>query len=180
MYHFLVFIALIMFNISECKTVARTVFDYKENSDIYWQALLEVAHGNKDAALKIVDAIRYGIPLSFTSTWQDTQEPDIDAFFDKLFLDSVSHDPQRLSELGLFESIGISDHNAGLTDISLEALLQSVRDARENLTRLKSYSFEELSNEQKISYKIFSWMLHNAVAGEKFLFHEYKINQMHI
>jgi len=154
------------------------LFAHKEHPDLYWEALVQVANGNKDAALKIVDALQRGIPLAVKRTWQEDQPESIDAFFDKLFVTTVMRDPQRLTQLGLFESIGITEHNALLTDISVQAVLQGWQDTKDNLHRLKRYSIESLSDEQKISYKVFSWMLQHAVDGEKFLFHEYKVRQL--
>ena len=179
MYQIFIVIVLFIVNFSECNMVQNSVFAEKQHADLYWQALLEVAYGNKEAALKIVDAIRRDIPASITATWKDPKEDHIDAFFDKLFLDSVFHNAQMLSQLGLFESIGIYEHATELTDVSVQMLLKSFQDAQQNLAHLKSYPFEKLSEEQKISYKIFSWMLQHAVEGEKFLFHEYKINQLY-
>ena len=107
-----------------------------------------------------------------------TQQPGIDAFFDKLFLSEVSQDPQKLSSIGFFESQGIYDHNAYLTDISPQAKISNLEEKKKNLQLLKKYSFEDLSWEQKTSYKVFLWYLNTVVDGEKFLFHEYYMNHL--
>ncbi len=153
-----------------------TLFDYKKNPDLYWKALVHIAYGNKEAALKIVEMLDHDIPA--VMILQEKSSLAINEFFEKLFLDSLSNDPQLLTRLGLFEIIGIKDHNKFLTDISAEALLQNIEKAKENLIYLESYSLENLSYDEKISHKIFSWLLRHAIAGEKFLFHEYKVNQM--
>ncbi len=175
MFHF-VFIASILCAVN-VQADCTQVFAHKKNPDLYWQALLEVAHGNKEAALKTVAGINNSQAITRALPWKDPQS-DIDAFFDKLFLDSVSCDPQMLSQIRLFESIGIYDHNIQLTNVSPKAYLQNLCKAQENLACLNRYNYESLSRDQKIAYKIFSWMLHQAVAGEKFLFHAYKINQL--
>jgi uncharacterized protein (DUF885 family) len=166
-------------NVTAPKAIgSKALFAHKNNADLYWQALGLVASGNKEAALKVVEAIRQDIPTVVAPTWQEDQPSNIDHFFNKLFMTIVLRDPQMLSELGLFESIGIRDHNAYLTDVSMEALVQNLEDAQENLRRLNQYRFEDLSHEQKISYKIFSWMLNHQVDGGKFILHDYKIHQM--
>jgi uncharacterized protein (DUF885 family) len=156
----------------------QTIFDHKKNPDLYWQALVDVANGDKDAALKIVEAIHSDKPIIITAAWKEDRPENIDDFFDKLFLAFVSRDPQLLSFLNLFESIGIREHNAHLTDLSTEAFLHNLAEAKKNLSRLNGYSVDDLSEEQKLSHKIFSWMLNHKVAGENFLFHDYTLNQM--
>ena len=157
---------------------AKSLFDYRINEDLYWEALVQVANGNKESALQIADSMKNGTVMSSDFYWKEHQPENINAFFDKLFIASIRHDPQTLSQLGLFESIGIRDHNAHLTNISARALMHSLEEAKANLVRLSNYSLEKLSEDQKISYKIFSWILNHTVAGEKFLFHEYKISQL--
>jgi uncharacterized protein (DUF885 family) len=160
------------------KTNSKALFAHTEYLDLYWEALVQVANGNKDAALKIVEAIQNNAPITISPAWKESQPENIDAFFDKLFVNMVSQDPQLLSFLSLFESIGIREHNAHLTDLSVETFLESLEDAKEHLLLLNQYSVANLSKEQKLSHKIFSWMLNHRVAGEKFLFHEYTLNQM--
>jgi len=159
-------------------TGSKALFAHKNNADHYWQALGLLATGDKEGALKVVEAIRNESPMSFARTWQEDQPHTIDDFFNKLFMSTVLRDPQALSELGLFESIGIRDHNAHLTDVSLDALQQNLEDAQENLRRLNQYRIEDLGHDQKISYKVFAWTLNHAVDGGKFILHDYKIHQM--
>jgi len=155
----------------------QTIFDHKKNPDLYWQALVHVANGNKDAALKIVAALDSDAPIT-TPTWKEDCPENIDDFFDKLFLASVSRDPQLLTQLGLFESIGIREHNAQLTDVSAESLVQNLEEAKENLHSLNHYAVDDLSQDQQLSHTIVAWLLKHQVSGEKFLFHDYKINQL--
>ena len=103
---------------------------------------------------------------------------DINYFFDRLFLSKMSRKPQKLSSIGLFESLGIYDHNAYLNDVSPEAVLLNFEEKKKSLELLKKYNYDDLSPEQKTSYKILLWNLNHAVSGKKFLFHKYKINHM--
>jgi uncharacterized protein (DUF885 family) len=159
-------------------TTAASFFNHAMHEDLYWEALVQVANGNKDAALRIVDAIKTGTPTTHHCAWKDDTPTTIDSFFDKLFIASIRHDPQALSELGLFESIGINDHNAHLTPLSAHKIMHDLKEAKANLARLQAYSRDALSEDQQVSYDIFSWILHHTVAGERFLYHAYIINQM--
>ena len=155
----------------------KTVFAHKKNEHVYWEALIQVANGNKEAALSIIEKFKDALPMTMPFSWQEKRPRTINAFFDKLFLDSVKYYPETLTFLGLFESIGIKEHNAQLTDISVERFVHSLEDAKKNLRLMNSYSYQDLSPDQKVSYETFSWLLNHEVAGEQFLFHNYSITQ---
>jgi len=164
--------------ISKQKPTFNSFFLNDINTDFYWEALVQVGKSNKELALKIIEALKSGKSLSFINLTKDNYLSDINTFFDFLFLKFVSNSPQRLSYLGLFESIGIREHNAYLDDISIGSIVRDFQEKKACLRILKSFSFNDLSDDQKISYKIFLWKLNNILSGEKFLFHDYKINQM--
>ena len=128
----------------------------------------------KETALKIVESLNSGTP--FLS--EHNQNPSIEDFFDELFLSYVSRDPQLLTFLGLFEAIGIYEHNAYLTDVSPEVALQMAQEKRTLLEKMETYSHNALAPHQQISHKILHWMLKHTVKGEEFLFHDYRLNQM--
>jgi len=155
------------------------LFADKPNSDLYWEALVLAANNHKEEAKQIVAALRSDNYTITSPAWKENCPKNIDAFFDKLFLTTVFRDPLTLSYLGLFESIGIRDHNAYLTDISPKAMTRDFEEQKANWKTIKKYSVETLSPDQATSYKIFSWKLDHMVQGEEFLFHEYFINQMH-
>jgi len=154
------------------------IFSDKPNSHLYWQALLLAAKKKKEEALKIVALIKSGNNGSPDLLSKEDESKNIDALFDKLFLSEVCRDPQRLSSIGLFESIGIYDHNAYLNNISPQGMLLELEKKEASLKLLLEYSAEDLSPEQKISYKIFLWDLNHAIQGKKFLFHDYHISHM--
>jgi uncharacterized protein (DUF885 family) len=154
------------------------LFNKDPKADLYWEALVQVANGNKEYALKLADAIKSNSPIKVKFSWKDNYLDNIDSFFDKLFITFVSNNPQRLSVHGLFDSIGIREHNKYLNDVSPEAFLSDFERKKECLNILKTYNLKDLSDGQKISYKIYSWMLNHIVSGEKFLFHDYNVNQM--
>ena len=77
----------------------------------------------------MVEAIELNEPMVIDSQKYLT---DIDAFFDHLFLTMVANDPQLLTFLGLFESIGIREHNAFLNNVTPQALLQDFAQKEES------------------------------------------------
>lgn len=169
---FVAFISIFQFSI------AQDVFFPQLKAEHYWEALVQMANNNKEIALNIINALQTNKADSIAPAWKEQRPKNIDAFFDKLFLSHVSDNPQLLTQIGLFESIGVRDHNAHLNDMSPDQILKFFNQTKENLDTLNDYSLEKLTHDQKISYQIFSWMLKHQVLGEKFLFHNYKINQM--
>jgi len=155
-----------------------TLFMDKKNPHLYWKALLLAAKKKKEEALKIVTLIKSGNNGSPDLLSKEDESKNIDVLFDKLFLSEVCRNPQRLSSIGLLESIGIYDHNAYLNNISPRGMLLDLEKKEANLKLLLEYSVKNLSPEQKVSYKIFLWDLNHAIRGKKFLFHDYHISHM--
>lgn len=161
------------------RVISDELFAGRRNHDLYWEALVQAAKNNKERAIKLVNALESETSSILAPAWKVSQPQQIDDFFDKLFLTTLFHDPITLSYLGLFESIGIREHNAFLTDISPKAMLRDLKNLKECLATLRTYSIDHLSPSQAASFKIFSWKLEHAVQGEEFLFHDYVIHQMH-
>jgi len=145
-------------------------------TEAHWEALLQMMHKNKEKALAIVEAIKSGKQDDVICSWQAPD--DLDTFLDSIFFNQMAHDPQGLTYYGLFESIGIYDHNAHLNDISPAAHNRIVARARKHLEDLKKYEYTSLNTQQKISYKFMHGELEHTVEGERFLYHHYPVNQM--
>lgn len=143
-----------------------------------WEALLLAAHNKKEEAKSILEAVHDHREPQDIPSWNQAQPTDIEVFFDKLFIHDVWRNPQKLSLLGLFESIGFKDHNAHLNDYSLSFFDDNFEEKKKLLGSIINYDPETLTPDQKISYQVFLWQLNHAVAGEKFQFHKYLVNQM--
>lgn len=102
----------------------------------------------------------------------------IEELFDHLFISAAVNSPQLLTSLGLFEALGFREHNAYLNDVSPEAFIKYFEQQQKNLELFKKFDVSKVPQEQVMSYKIFLWNLEHHVAGKKFLFHEYFVNQM--
>lgn len=103
---------------------------------------------------------------------------DINLFFGRTALKFALESPETLSSVRVFESIGITGHNAKLDDASLassEATFEMVEQAHQTL---KSYADEDLSPEDKMSKDVMMTLLDIAVEGKRFQFHNYPVNQL--
>ena len=154
------------------------LFANKKNSDLYWEALVQIGKSNRLEAEKLVAAIRSDREVHLAPPWKERHPADIASFFDRLFLSSVDRSPQALSYLGLFESIGIREHNAYLDDLSMRKMRQSFEELKANLESIQQYRPEEIPPSEQLSFQTALWMLAHARAGEKFLFHDYPITQL--
>ncbi len=149
------------------------LFSHKPHPHIYWHALIHLSKNNKDAALALLaNTPQESVSLDFDAA------DSVETCFDKLFIHLVANDPQTLSFLGLFESIGIRDHNAYLNDLTTSAFAQDMEIKKRCLSALKKFDSTTLSPQQAISHTIITWMMEHAVATEPFMFHDYKLNQM--
>lgn len=146
-------------------------------ADNYWEGMFQMLRNEKQKALEIVAAITAGKGEQVACTWRDDAQ-NIDHFFEQLFYTFIEHDPQTLSALGLFEMLGVTEHNAYLTDISIAARQQMAQKIKEQLQKLQEYKITGLTPEQKISHAVSTWELEHTVRGEQFLYHTYPVNQL--
>jgi len=162
------------------QTISSTthVFSHRPHGHLYWHALLHVANNNKEIAKAIVAAIQANTPETVTDILTNNNQHALDAYFDEIFVTFVARNPQVLSELGLFESIGISEHNAFLNDVSPQSMVQNLEDLKTGLQKLEHDTWGDLSPEQKNSLNVLRWLQKHTLAGEDFLFHDYKVSQM--
>jgi uncharacterized protein (DUF885 family) len=139
---------------------------------------MKMSHNDTKTATAIIEALNANSSLTATLAWKEHNPATIDELFDKLFLVYVAYDPQLISKLGLFEPLGIREHNAHLTDVSPEIMFHLLEAKKKLLEQLNIYTTASMTHEQVVSHKIFSWMLNHELAGEPFILHDYKINQM--
>lgn len=146
-----------------------------DTSPYYWKAFMLVSQKQKQAALDIITSLKENKPLPLEAVG-----PTVDAqsLFDYLFISAFARNPQMLSFLGLFESIGIHDHNGFLNEVTPAAVVHEVEQRKKDLAVLKGFNTDLLSDEDKISYDIFLWSLEHQVRGQQFAFYDYRIDQM--
>ncbi|MGH8442185.1 MAG: DUF885 family protein, partial [Nevskiaceae bacterium] len=102
----------------------------------------------------------------------------IDIFFEKAFLRAVIDDPETLSYLRLLEPMGIDFHNDDLSDVSVARQKELAAQLRESLDTLRRYDRASLNEQRKISYDVLEWFLQNQADGERWMFHNFPVNQL--
>lgn len=102
----------------------------------------------------------------------------IDAFFTRSFLQFALEDPEELTRLRVLEPYGLDFHNDDLTDVSPDQARRMLELQRRTLDTLEQYDRAMLSPEQQISWDVLHWELSTAVEGERWLFHDFPVNQL--
>lgn len=151
------------------------LFGANPNAPMYWKALMLAANNKKEAAVDLVKQIKAG-DIQFDAMHFDLDVAD--DFFDYLFISGAARAPQLLTYLGIFESIGIREHNAFLDEVSPAAIELGALEHQKNFQTLREFSTKNMTPEQQLSYKIFAWKLEHENRGMQFLYHDYKISQM--
>ncbi len=103
---------------------------------------------------------------------------DIRIFYEKIFVQRLLEDPELLTQLGLVEQFGINGHNARLTDVSPRQTEKASAWIRESLNQLHAYDRAKLDEDGRLSYDVLDYYLTSSVAGDKYRYHNYPVNQM--
>lgn len=103
---------------------------------------------------------------------------NINAFYERYFIQFALSNPELLSQLGFLEQFGLQFHNARLADESDEHEKKLYRQARRALKILRSYSRDRQTPSQLLSTDIMVWYIENAIAEEEFMHHDYPLNQL--
>ncbi|MBM3851522.1 MAG: DUF885 domain-containing protein [Verrucomicrobia bacterium] len=102
----------------------------------------------------------------------------LNLFYEKVFVAFALENPELLTSIGIAEKFGYRRHNARLADASIEKTLRDLARARQNLAELRAYDFARQTPSQQLSTRTLAWFLENSLAGEKFAFHNYPVNQL--
>jgi len=102
----------------------------------------------------------------------------IGIFFERAFIQFVLEDPEAISSLGVFEQLGYKGFDGMLTDVSPAHERKLARMARDDLETLHGYDRASLSPSHQLSYDVLEWFLQDLVEGQRWLFHDYPVNQL--
>ena len=102
----------------------------------------------------------------------------ISIFFERAFIQFVLEDPEAVSSLGIFEQLGYKGFDGMLTDVSPAHEQKLAKMARDDLQTLRKYDRSSLSPANQLSYDILEWFLEDLVEGQRWLFHDYPVNQL--
>lgn len=124
-------------------------------------------------AVLLVLAAGFLVPTLFGKPWS------IQHFYLRVLVQAVFDDPLVLTQLRLFESVGLHFHADDLPDQTLALRQKQAKRAVEDLATLESYDTSSFSPEDKLSYDVMHWLLSLGVRGAKdFLDHGYAFSQL--
>ncbi len=111
-----------------------------------------------------------------THEWKADKPFSFRVFLDRTLIKQALNSPETMTSIGVFESIGITGHNAHLDDAS-EASTQKVftelKEAKQVLLQ-----YENLDQDQKLSKEIALYLFDTIEGFEKYQHHNYPFNQM--
>lgn len=102
----------------------------------------------------------------------------IGIFFERAFIQFLLEDPEAVSSLGVFEQLGYKGFDGMLTDVSPAHEQKLAKMARDDLATLHGYERSSLSPSHQLSYDVLEWFLQDLVDGQRWLFHDYPVNQL--
>lgn len=101
----------------------------------------------------------------------------LDQLYMRTFIKLLKDDPEVLSQLGLVNNSVFDFYSDDLTDVSPQQQKKVHKIYNNDLKFLRTYDTKNMNEEDKLSYDIFEWYLQNKVDGEKFMYHNYPVNQ---
>ncbi len=102
----------------------------------------------------------------------------INHFYERIFIEYALTDPELLSQLRLLESVGLHFHNDDLSDSSPEHAQEMVEKTRNDLETLHQYDRSKLDKKEQLSYDVLDYFLTQSVESDKFMWHNYPVNQL--
>jgi uncharacterized protein (DUF885 family) len=103
---------------------------------------------------------------------------NINHFYERIFIEFALKNPELLSSLRMLEPIGINFHNDDLNNGSDAFAHEQNALIKKDLDMLKQYDRASQTREQQLSYDILDWFLTNQVNGQKYMYHNYPLNQL--
>ena len=123
--------------------------------------------------LLLVAATVFAVPTIFGKPWL------IEHFYMRVLVQAVFDDPLTLTELRMFEAVGLHFHADDLPDMTMSLREKQAARASEDLRTLESYDRESLTEEERVSYDVMHWLLDLGVeAANRFMEHSYAFDQL--
>jgi len=102
----------------------------------------------------------------------------LDLFYEKTFITFVLEQPELLSSLGIAEQFGYRRHNAHLDDASVAKATRDFAAWHRYHDELAAYDVARQTPSQRLSTRVLGWFIDNVLAGERFRYHDYPVNQL--
>jgi uncharacterized protein (DUF885 family) len=97
-------------------------------------------------------------------------------FYDRLFVEVALDNPELVTSFGIPVVYDWSKDE--LTDISDKKIREDFEKLRKDYEMLMSYDFESQSKANQLNTKILGWYMKSQLDREKFLYHDYPVNQL--
>ncbi len=102
----------------------------------------------------------------------------INHFYERVFIEFLLDDPELLTQLGIIDNTRLDFHSGKLTDASPARTEKLAAKAERDLQTLRKYNRDRLEGQTALSYDILEWFLENTVEGQRFMYHNYPVNQL--
>ncbi|WP_137939792.1 DUF885 domain-containing protein [Chitinivorax sp. B] len=102
----------------------------------------------------------------------------IEAFYERIFMEEMMEQPETLTQLRLLEPRGITRHNGELDNLSLAQDDKRFRRLKQTTESLRRYDTKGMRSDQRLTYDTLNWFTQNQLAGERFRYHSYPVNQL--
>ena len=99
-------------------------------------------------------------------------------FLDRTLLQHTLDDPELLTQLRLFEPLGIDGHNARLTDVSVKHLAAVAEQWQADLDTLHRYDRSKLSPADQLAYDVIGWYIGDQVEHTRWQYHDFPVNPL--
>lgn len=102
---------------------------------------------------------------------------NIDHFFERYLIGAAMHEPELLTMVGIIDNTILDSHSHKLSDASPAHSKKIMERDKEYLEMLSRYNRDRLSGQKAISYDMVEWLLETNIEGERWMFHNYPVNQ---
>ena len=97
-------------------------------------------------------------------------------FYDKIFVEFAISDPEVVTQMAI--PVLYDRTKSDLTDVSDARQWENFNKMKETLATLRSYNFENQSDENKLNTRILEWYLAVQAESEPYFYYYYPVNQM--
>ncbi|WP_412971316.1 DUF885 domain-containing protein [Glaciecola sp. MF2-115] len=111
-----------------------------------------------------------------THEWKAEKPFSFRVFLDRTLIKVALQSPETMTSIGVFESMGITGHNAHLDDASEAATAKMFKDLRQAKQVLLKY--DDLDADQELSKEIALYLFDTLEGFEEYKYHNYPFNQM--
>jgi uncharacterized protein (DUF885 family) len=124
------------------------------------------------AAILFVALAVFLIPTIWLKPWS------IDVYYGRVFLRFALRHPMMLSSLGTLDGTPLDFHSSKLDDMSPAFERKEARFVEDELATLRTYERSKMTAAGKLSYDVLEWFLVNQQQSNRFLHHDYPVNQL--